>query len=1183
MWHASLEAIVFLCDQCRDWKLENKRLLCSKVEQQDIRRSPALSSQLLIFPQGRVAPQVFRRTDGKDLGSLKKSGGGSIVVVSLDAKVFHGPATDPRKGGIGSSDPKTLEMVAGYGRGNALVVAKTMSYMLTDDQIIASDLVSRKVIWKADSDCSHALVATKDALFAGGTDRVSAFTIRDGRRLWTHAIDGKAFGLAIANGRLIVSTDVGAIYAFRPGVLKVAAKTESKAAPLADQDSDVEPVRPFRNDALMGRWVFQKSAIQGNTFKDQSGTLNGTVAAPMRFETVGSRQALIFDGSKQSVLLATNHRKVKIPKKTLSAEAWVRVDRPMAWGGLIGAIQDNGSYEHGWLLGFIDSKFSLAVSGKEGSGKLTYLKAKSDFVVGRWYHVAGTYDGQTMRLYVNGKLESESKTEKGDIDYPPQAYYEIGAYHDKDEYFRLNGRILEVRVYGDVLTANEIAEHYKQDSGAFPAAPKTTKLAAGPWLQFTQPGEAIVRWQTKEESPSLLDLKLDGNTVRVAETKPTKNHEVTLTGLKHKRVYSYVIHTINEGKLAATKNYECDTFFDYNRSLLPVPIRAASDQPKKNSNDVIDAIVSHSAVDRGICLVLGSGDGQLASLLAKRTRLRVIGVETDARLVKQSRRTLKRSGLYGQVTIHHVDDLGNLPFVGHFANLVVLQSASLDAGLFSTPKEVLRVLRPNGGVAVIGLATRTDKPSSRDILNHWFDNLASLKPKVIERNGYLWATITRGPLPGAGQWTHLYGRADNSAYGGEQLAGVSKSDDLEVQWVGRPGPRYQADRNGRKPSPLAISGRLFLQGLHRIVAVDSFNGSILWSLEIPDLERFNMPRDCGNWCADAKNIYVAIRDRCWKIDAVTGTVANMFAAEPGERSDWKYDWGYLASEGDKLIGTAVKQGSSWNEFWGGANAGWYDARSGAVTYKICSDNLFGLDKKSGETRWTYSNGVIINPSVTVSNGVIYFVESRNPKVRESNDRRVGSPELWKDQFIVAIDANDGSLLWEKPIDTEDGIVVFYMAHAKDRLVVVSSNNKKYDVYSYSAKNGARQWHQSFGWPGGKGDHGKAMSRPAIVGNRVYVRPQAFALEDGKILDIKMPGGGCGTYACTADALFFRASTVTVWDQKKGKSTTWPRLRPDCWLSTIPADGMLLSPEGGGGCSCGTWMETSIGFIPRAHK
>ena len=39
------------------------------------------------------------------------------------------------------------------------------------------------------------------------------------------------------------------------------------------------------------------------------------------------------------------------------------------------------------------------------------------------------------------------------------------------------------------------------------------------------------------------------------------------------------------------------------------------------------------------------------------------------------------------------------------------------------------------------------------------------------------------------------------------------------------------------------------------------------------------------------------------------------------------------------------------------------------------------------------------------------------------------------------------------------------------------------------------------------------------------------------------------------------------------------LRPGCWLSTIPANGMLLSPEGGGGCSCGKWMEASIGFMP----
>lgn len=106
-----------------------------------------------------------------------------------------------------------------------------------------------------------------------------------------------------------------------------------------------------------------------------------------------------------------------------------------------------------------------------------------------------------------------------------------------------------------------------------------------------------------------------------------------------------------------------------------------------------------------------------------------------------------------------------------------------------------------------------------------------------------------------------------------------------------------------------------------------------------------------------------------------------------------------------------------------------------------------------------------------------------------------------------------------------------------------------------------------------------MSRPAIVGDRLYVRPAVFDLKTGERQSETMPGGGCGTYACTAGAVIFRAGTVTLWDRKTGGRSTWHRLRPDCWLSAIPAAGMVLCPEGGGGCSCGNWMETSVGFMP----
>ncbi|GIS63620.1 MAG: hypothetical protein CM1200mP2_58450 [Planctomycetaceae bacterium] len=146
-----------------------------------------------------------------------------------------------------------------------------------------------------------------------------------------------------------------------------------------------------------------------------------------------------------------------------------------------------------------------------------------------------------------------------------------------------------------------------------------------------------------------------------------------------------------------------------------------------------------------------------------------------------------------------------------------------------------------------------------------------------------WLVPVTGPISTAAPTTRRFA--------GEQLAGVSKSSDLAVQWVGRPGPRYQPDRNGRKPSPLSTAGRLFLQGLHRLVAVDAFNGSILWSLEIPDLERFNMPRDCGNWCADRDFVYAAIRDRLWQIDAGTGRVVKQWAVPEPEGRTGPWDGG----------------------------------------------------------------------------------------------------------------------------------------------------------------------------------------------------------------------------------------------------------------------------------------------------
>ncbi len=710
------------------------------------------------------------------------------------------------------------------------------------------------------------------------------------------------------------------------------------------------------------------------------------------------------------------------------------------------------------------------------------------------------------------------------------------------------------------------------------------QLATGPCLKFGGPDRAVVWWQTAQPMPTMLEWGLQDDLLqRFEDAAPKTDHTATLTGLRHDRTYYYAIKGASGGKPATTEKFECDTVFNYSLPAVPEETSLyASDGAASLYREAAKEILAQSGVTQGICLVLGCGNGQMAYELAKHSSLRIVGVDTDPGKVRAARQALKPTGIYGaRIAIHHVASLSKLPFTGLFANLIVSDRMLAAAEFPASAAAIAEYLRPNGGVALLGQPSDAPQRLDESQMKAWLDGVSTMAGLTGQVRGH-WAKIVRGgALPGAGEWSHEYGTAANAAYGGESLQGARSTDDLEVQWLGHPGPRAQADRNGRKPSPLATNGRLFVQGLRRIIALDAFNGTILWSREIPPLERFNMPRDCSNWCADNDSVYLAIRDQCWRLDAASGELAKLYPAMPGSREGWQYDWSYLSVQGDKLIGSAVKKGTAYTEFWGDASAGWYDATSGPATFKVCSENLFALDQQTGRKMWRYTGGMIINSTISIAGDRIFFLESRHPKVKASDSHRIGMPELWQDQYLVALDLAQGSQVWEKLVKPAAGEVVVYLACGQGKLVLVTSGDKKYHVYAFDGVGGNPLWQSQFPWD--KDNHGAHMARPAIVGHNVYVRPKVFDLLTGQVRAETIPGGGCGTYAATDKALFFRNSNVTVWDVENGQTTSWERLRPDCWLSTIPADGLLLSPEAGGGCSCGSWMETSLAFIPKNRE
>ena len=91
---------------------------------------------------------------------------------------------------------------------------------------------------------------------------------------------------------------------------------------------------------------------------------------------------------------------------------------------------------------------------------MTYLSGNTKFVPGRWYHVAATYDGATMRLYVNGALDGQSIVQRGPILYPTGMPLMVGAYKDDNENFPMKGRIREVRLEKAVLSPQQIAKQF---------------------------------------------------------------------------------------------------------------------------------------------------------------------------------------------------------------------------------------------------------------------------------------------------------------------------------------------------------------------------------------------------------------------------------------------------------------------------------------------------------------------------------------------------------------------------------------------------------------------------------------------------------------------------------------------------------------------------------------------------
>jgi outer membrane protein assembly factor BamB len=902
---------------------------------------------------------------------------------------------------------------------------------------------------------------------------------------------------------------------------------------------------------------------------DASGTRHAQVEGRITLETSPVR-AMVFDGTSTRLVLP-NTTATDLPKRAITIEMCVMPEHKIRWGGIVGYFQDNGAYEKGWLLGYENDRFSFALAAVKGPGRMTYLKSPQPFTPGRWYHVAGVYDGTAMRLYVNGRKVAESAAQKGDIDYPPKAWYTIGSYRDNDENFLFKGKLHALSVHSEALLDRAILAHVRPLESLLV---QPLAFAAAPRLRFLPGGAARVRWDLAAPAPCILECSRVGAaaTSQVTSAQSAAAHEVVVRGLRPKTQYTYRIRASAADGERLSRAFPLDTTFDYTPLLVP----DASLAPVAEAAAARQAVAS-AGIRRGLCVVYGLADGRLAYEISRQSEMTVVGLDDDPVRVAAARSFLLKMGVYGtRASVRQAGSLAALPMPSGLADLVVSESW-FHRRCPGTAKEMRRLLRPDGGRLRLQTPKQGLDDTTRRVMAAW---LAGTDLQAAESGDFLAWSERRGSLPDAGSWTHQYGDGGNSANSWDAIGGAAATSDLLVQWLGRPGASFGIDRNPRMPAPLASRGLLFHQGMNRLVAINAWNGTILWSLEMPALRRVNMPHDCGNWCLDDDSLYVVGLDSLFLLDPWNGREKARLTV-PLAADGTAAEWGYVGRAGKLLVGSRVARGAPFSGYWG--KGAWYDAKAGRGTEKVCSQALFAFPASgsSPAPTWVTSGAAIINSSITLAGERIFYLESRNPALKSNTSGRCGDA-LWTDLDLVCLATATGKEIWRQPAKIAPGKVVMYMSWIPGSLVLASSADGSYHLYCHDPQTGKRRWENRHAWP--SDNHSGHMQHPVLNRTAVFLEPHAYDLQTGKRWERKMGArSGCATYTGTGSALIYRGQSrrVAMWDIAGGKVSTWTNLRPSCWISTIPACGLVLSPEGGGGCSCGTWLETSLGFAPRS--
>lgn len=204
------------------------------------------------------------------------------------------------------------------------------------------------------------------------------------------------------------------------------------------------------NDGLVGYWPFDTGS--GTSAPDVSGygnhgTLtNGPTWSSSVSSTIGFTDpySLSFNGVSDYVTVPDNSA---LSPSSITVSAWINSTGISAEQVIASKFYNQTSIK-GWEMEVYQSKLYFAINTN------AVLQGSTTMTSNTWYHLVSTYDGNTIRVYVNGILDGSSSTAAGITN--PTGNMNIGRYTFSTNLF-FNGLLDDVRIYNRALTATEVS------------------------------------------------------------------------------------------------------------------------------------------------------------------------------------------------------------------------------------------------------------------------------------------------------------------------------------------------------------------------------------------------------------------------------------------------------------------------------------------------------------------------------------------------------------------------------------------------------------------------------------------------------------------------------------------------------------------------------------------------------